>query len=110
MGEQLTPQQVVAWFRSRADRFGEMADEVERTFNLTNGKVSVDTFSSQVSEAREELAIVRIKNLMADGKSRRVADISTALALTEHVVRAAVYEAGDDFELNERGWISMKET
>ena len=64
MVDQLSPQAIAAWFRERADRFREIADEVEQTFRL-NGQAAITT-PQQGRENREEGLCSSIRNLLAD--------------------------------------------
>ncbi len=96
MDRELSPQDVVAWMREQASKFTAMADGIEETFAIHNGrKATIPLLSDRIAE------------VLSEGKSGRFAQIAAKVDASERDIRNAVATNADRFVANERGWVSL---
>ena len=96
----LTPQQIVAWYRAQAKKFNEMADYTEQTFMPTtamrDGHIAFNSISGE-----------ELENAVRE-KSGRIKDLADRLGTSEEEIenhlepKSRVYIAG-------RGWLKIRE-
>ena len=96
MNQDLAPQDVVAWMRQQAKRFTEMADSIERTFQLNGHQ---QPFDDQIAS--------RILRVLDDNKARRVNQIAAEIDIAEKDIRRVINDRRATFDVNERGWVTI---
>lgn len=110
--EVLTPLEVIRWLRDQARVFEEMATRLERIFQTaeTLAPSQVAEASSSVARSRSTLDVCRDRMLkvLADGRSRRPAELAAEIGFPERLVRVVSTRGPGVFFANERGWLSVK--
>jgi hypothetical protein len=103
----ITPQQIVAWFRQQAENFNKMADTVEATFirqgNLTNGVISPQASLPKMGS----VTIEQIRSRLAK-KSARVVHLAHEFNVEETQVRSLINASGSGVKMKERGWLYLE--
>lgn len=93
---ELSPADIVGWFRHQAKVFNEMADAIESTFTV-DGRPRDFPPTPTASEVRKTLA----------GKAMRLADLARILKVGPDELKPMLTEE-NGFVLGERGWIRAK--
>jgi len=113
---QITPQDMVNWFRAKSKEFTQMADSLESTFNLTTGTPAIGITRTrrepqgEALPAKEEapttITAESVKWRM-DGKAKRLGQLAGACGVTEQALLAIIQEPGSGLELATRGWVKL---
>jgi hypothetical protein len=105
---QLTPTEIVQWFREQAEIFTQMADTVENTFRaVPRTELTVQTTTTPHPNGNTATA-EKIRQLVSV-KAARAASLAKALGTSKAHIRRIVTAEGSGLVLGDRGWIFLTE-
>jgi hypothetical protein len=99
VSQELSPQDVVRWFRTQAKSFQQMADTVEATFKINSVRFAPDTSLTAITADHLKEAIKE------KGKQMRVATLAKQFNVENHVIKSIVQDPKSGLEIGEKGWI-----
>ena len=101
MKTQLTPDDIVRWFREQATLFNKMADQVESTF------LRLPREAHPPRTEACEITVDGIKKMM-EGRAIRLATLAEQLGVEKEVVKPLLTPE-NGFEIADQGWIRVSE-
>ena len=104
MADNLTPSQIVEWFREQARVFNQMATTIENTFKMippTNGA------ESPALSGMGTFTPAMLRSALAE-KAMRVATIAKQFNVREYDVEKAIDSADSCVVRGRKGWITIK--
>jgi hypothetical protein len=118
---QITPQDMVNWFRARSKEFAKYADSLEGTFNLATGAPAVGKESGKERLRRmiaEEAALdanqqpsftltAAVVREKMGGKAMRLGALAGACGVTEQAVQDIIESQDSGLVLATRGWVKL---
>jgi hypothetical protein len=99
----ITPQEIVSWFKDRAKKYSEIANAIERDFAQGNGEMTRYKRVARTSPLTAEELEKSIRD-----KSGRVDEVAARLGATPTQVKALLEPASKVY-LAERGWLKVRE-
>jgi hypothetical protein len=105
----LTPQQIVAWFRNQAKKFTEMADFTEQTFSqpIRYKRTLESHYETTVGPAPAQITAAQLEESVRK-KGGRVKDLAERLKTDEATIEGLL-DPGSRVYKAERGWLKLKE-
>jgi hypothetical protein len=103
----IKPQDVVAWLRSRAKKQNDMADLLEGDFEASPIFRINKRPSSEVSRTGGTVTVEQLEKRIKEKKGR-LKDLAAHFAVEDSVI-SALLEPASKVYLGERGWLKLRE-
>jgi hypothetical protein len=98
----ISPQEMIDWFRSQAAEFTRIANTLEDTFNSRGVRPKI-----QAVVEPAQITLDQIRQTLGSN-SMRPADIATSLKTSKELVSGIVDKHPETFEKFGKGWIKAK--
>ena len=105
----INPQDMIVWFRDKADEFNRIADTLESTFDSGNGMLKTPPVVGEPHRGFAEIGVEMIKKFISEKGSAQVGTIVEELQTTRESVQKVLDANPDQFKRIGKGWIQVKE-
>ena len=110
MTEDLTPQQIVAWARSRSKWYTDIADQIERDSGLiSKARRSVVGPTTETNgTSNRDITLAELETSVRE-KSGRVQDLAVRLGTTAFRIGTLLGDPASKVYRAERGWLKVRQ-
>lgn len=109
MNHQLSPQQIVAWMRTKATNYNKMADELEADYSATAKGGESPTPQRQTNGHNPEPLTEDRLFEAVQKKSGRVVHYAERLHVSEEEIQRVLNLPNCRVEVGDRGWFKIKD-